>query len=70
MGSSRTPPSVVQPPPLQDAFLVLEEDQTSPELLVEKTGECSPSPSPPAHEDLTDLSLILAPVCPYPQGPL
>lgn len=69
MGSSRTPPSVVQPPPLQDAFLVLEEELTSPELLVEKTGECSPSPSPPALEDLPDLSLILAPVCPYPPGP-
>lgn len=33
--------SEVQPPPLQDAFLVLEEELTSPELLVEKTASGS-----------------------------
>lgn len=39
--------SEVQPPPLQDAFLVLEEELTSPELLVEKTASGVAAQLPP-----------------------
>lgn len=52
MGHSWAPPSVVQPPPLQEAFLVLQEELPSLPLLVKKQGECGPSPSPAAREDL------------------
>lgn len=62
--------SEVQPPPLQDAFLVLEEDLTSPELLVEKTGSPLASGSQAMDAQLPPEAVPLQEEVPPPQYPV
>lgn len=61
--------SEVQPPPLQDAFQVLEEELTSPELLVEKTGFPSTSGSLAVDPQLPREAIPLQEEVPPPQHP-
>lgn len=62
--------SEVQPPPLQDAFLVLEEELTSPELLVEKAGSPSATGSQAVDAQLPPEAIPLQEEVPPPQYPV